>query len=208
MDESDIRQLYTALFRRGLGEFPMLRRVGKEARLGVLVMDKGNLVFRDRAILQGIAFTQVAPCWDLGLLGAVVDLDGEEWESLSFVGVERCVVKVDLSSTRHNVLGRIVATSGENVLNFKGSIYRGFKLMLDAGLLPVLLPHPLSTREGGVGLAVSDFRIATVPLEVLVRVNDLVRHATDQHLVLDVHEVDMDADEFATLFERYHGNNA
>ncbi|MGE0486009.1 MAG: hypothetical protein AB7Q81_17815 [Gammaproteobacteria bacterium] len=204
MDETGKRDFFGALFQRGLGEFPMLRRVDDAARIGALVMNKGQLVFKDRGVLNVTKYAEVAPCWDLGLLGAITDLMGEQWESLSFVGIDRCEVKVDLSSTRHNVLGRIVAATGENVLDFKGSVYRGFQLMLDAGLLPIVLPLPIATRENTMGLAVTDFRFATVPLEALIKVNDLVRHAVDEHLTLDVHEVDMDAREFAALFERYH----
>lgn len=206
MSDTGKGDFFNALFQRGLGEFPLLRRVDEAARIGVLVMNKGQLVFKDRGVLPATKYAEVAPCWDLGLLGAITDLKGEQWESLSFVGIDRCEVKVDLSSTRHNVLGRIIAATGENVLDFKGSVYRGFKLMLDAGLLPIVLPLPVATREGAMGLAVTDFRFATVPLEALIKVNDLVRQAVDEHLTLDVHEVDLDEQEFATLFERYQDN--
>jgi len=203
MDETRKQAFFAALFRRGLGEFPMLRRVGDEARIGVLAMNKGKLVFKDRAILQDVPFSNVAPCWDLGLVGALADLQGQEWQSLSFLGVNRCEIKADLSSTRHDVLGRIVSGTGDNILDFKGSVYRGFRLLLDAGLLPIVLPLPIGTQERVMGLAVADFRFATVPLDALIRVNDLVRHVTDEQVELDVHEVDMDEAEFDALFDQF-----
>src|SRR5690606_15331382 len=126
------------------------------------------------------------------------------WTSLSFLGPDLCTIPVDLSSTRHRVLGRIAATSGESVLSFYGSVYRGFKMMLDYNLLPVILPFALDTDRGVTGLAVSDFRFATVPIDVVLRVNDLVRAAVDRHLTLSVEEVDVDDQEFERLFGRYN----
>ena len=195
--------LYHRMFLRGLGELPMMRHRGDNVLIGNLTMEKGTLVFRDRGLLQGISFSSVAPCWDLGLVGAVADIPGNPWASLSFLGPDLCTIPVDLSSTRHRVLGRAAAATGESVLTFYGSVYRGFKMMLDYNLLPVLLPLTLETDKGVTGFAVSDFRFATVPLDTVLRVNDAVRAAVDRHLTLSVEEVDVDEQEFERLFGQY-----
>jgi len=205
MHEKTVKaDLYRRMFLRGLGELLMLRHKDDQVLLGYLTMEKGTLVFRDRGLLQGVSFASVAPCWDLGLVGAVADIPDNPWSSLSFLGPDLCTIPVDLSSTRHRVLGRVAAATGESVLSFYGSVYRGFKLMMDYNLLPVVLPLPIETERGVTGLAVTDFRFATVPIEVVLRVNDLVRAAADRHLTLSVEEVDVDDQEFERLFGRYN----
>ncbi|MEQ8230842.1 MAG: hypothetical protein RLW61_00525 [Gammaproteobacteria bacterium] len=195
--------LYSRLFLRGLGELPMLVCHGDRAHVGNLVMDKGAVHFRDRGCLRNVAASSVAPCWDLGILGALVDLHDREWHSLTFLGPDHCTIPVDLSTTRLRVIARLVADTDENVLDFVGSVYRGFKLMLDGNLLPVVLPLGIDTDTGKAGLAVSDFRFASVPLETVLEVNALVRTAVDRHLTLAVEELELGADEFDSLFARY-----
>jgi hypothetical protein len=195
--------IYRKLFERGLGELPILRNKDTRVLLGNLVMDKGALVFRDRDTLAGVSVADVAPCWDLGLIGAVADIRGKEWDSLSFLGPELCKIPVNLSSTRHNVLRRVAPTGDEDVFTFFGSVYRGFKMMLDSNLLPLILPLPIETQDGVIGLAVTDFRYATVSLDLLRQVNDLMRVAVDRQLTLSVEEVDVDDAEFNELFAQF-----
>jgi hypothetical protein len=194
--------LYESLFERGLGEFPMLRHRDGRVYVGFLVKDKSQLVFRDRGLCEELSASQVAPCWDLGIAGAIVDVRNQPWESLSFLGPDHCKIPVDLSSTRRRVMGRHVAGTGENVLSFFGSIYRGFETMLANELLPLVLPLTVETREG-LGLAVTDFRFASVPMALLIKVHDLVRTAVDRQATLRVEEVDVDDSEFASLFGRF-----
>ena len=101
------------------------------------------------------------------------------------------------------MLGRSVAASGENLLSFVGSVYRGFKLMLDSNLLPLVLPLQIETQQGALGLAICDFRFATVPIETLHGINDLVRVAVDRHMTLSVDEVELDDNEFEKMFGQF-----
>lgn len=201
-DPANPRALYEAMFERGLGEFPMLRHREGKVYIGFLVKDKSQLVFRDRGLCEGISASQVAPCWDLGIAGAIVDARNKPWESLTFLGPDHCDIPVDLSSTRRRVMGRLVAATGENVLSFCGSIYRGFETMLANELLPLVLPLAVDTREGR-GLAVTDFRFASVPMQLLIKVHDLVRTAVDRQATLRVEEVNVDDSEFESLFGRF-----
>jgi hypothetical protein len=188
------------MFARGLGELPMMRHKDNRVMLGNLVMDKGELVFKDRGFLTGVAPARVAPCWDIGIVGAVCDIRGNEWDSLTLLGPDHCHIPVNLSTTRHGLLRSIVNATGENLILYKGSVYRGFKLMLDSHLLPVVLPLTIETREGMTGLAVCDFRFASAPFDMVLKVNDLVRTSVERHLSLTVEDFEVSDDEFAKLF--------
>ena len=191
------------LFDRGLGELPMLQRTRDRVLVGNLVMDKGELRLRDRGLMHGIKPEAVAVCWDLGIVGAVCDLQGNEWSSLTYLGADHCKIPVDLSATRHRLLKGITSTVGEDAITFKGSVYRGLKLLLDAHLLPLVLPLPIDTDEDVIGLAVCDFRFASLPLEILPKVNELVRTSVDHHLTLGIEEFELSDDEFQELFAGY-----
>ncbi len=191
------------LFARGLGELLMLRQKGSLVMLGNLVMDKGALTFKDRGLLGGIEPAQVATCWDIGITGAICDLRGKDWDSLSYLGPDLCHIPVSLSTTRHRLLRSVVNVAGEDMITFHGSAYRGFKMLLDAHLLPVVLPMVIETREGGRGLAVSDFRYASVPLETVLAVNDVVRSSVERQVCLTVEDFEVSDEEFGSLFSGY-----
>ena len=196
-------KLFHDLFARGLGELLMLRQKSEQVMLGNLTMDKGNLVFKDRGLLTGMAPARVAPCWDIGIVGAICDVRGNDWDSLTYVGPDHCQIAVDLSSTRHGLLRSIVNAAGEDLLVFRGSIYRGFRMLLDAHLLPVVLPVPIMTKDNIPGLAITDFRFASAPIDVLLAANDMVRKSVDRQLSLSVEDFDVSAAEFDTLFGDY-----
>lgn len=198
--------LLRELFDRGLGELPMVQQTADRVLLGNLVMDKGSLLLKDRGLMKGIKPEAVAVCWDLGIIGAVGDVPGNDWASLTYLGADHCKIPVDLSSTRHKLLKGITSVVGENALVFKGSIYRGFKALLDANLLPVVLPFPIETDENIVGLAVCDFRFASLPIDVLLKVNDLVRTSVENQLTLNIEEVEINENEFQELFAGYTKN--
>jgi hypothetical protein len=203
MNKSKLKDLHRNLFDLGLGELLTIRSKDDALLLGHLVMDKGNLVFKDRGLLKAIPPARVAPCWDIGIVGAVCDLQGNEWDSLTFVGADHCRIPVDLSTTRHGLLRGIVNTNDESAIVFKGSVYRGFKLLLDAHLLPLVVPLPIDTDEGVTGLAVTDFRFASVPIDVVSRINDLVRTSVERHLTLTIKDYEIGEDEFQQLFSKY-----
>ncbi|MCP5145310.1 MAG: hypothetical protein H6978_10910 [Gammaproteobacteria bacterium] len=200
-----LKELCNDLFERGLGEFPAMARDAERVILGNFVKEKGQVVLRDRGLLKGISPASVSPCWDIGIIGSLCFLPGQEWESLSFVGADLCHIPVDLSSTRTDLLGRMRANSGETAITFKGSAYRGFKLLLDGHLLPVVLPLPVEVRSGGLGLAVCDFRYAATPLSVLSQINDLVMGAIERHLTVSVENLEIENMEFEKLFGTYIG---
>ncbi|MGB1885186.1 MAG: hypothetical protein ACPHUF_14885 [Gammaproteobacteria bacterium] len=203
MNNSPRATLHQKMFDRGLGELLIMRQKDDKLLLGNLVMDKNMLVFKDRGLLSGISPTHVAPCWDIGIIGAVCALEAADWDSLTFLGADHCKIPVDLSSTRHGLLRGIVNTDNESAIVFRGSVYRGFQLLLDENLLPVVMPLVIETDEGIPGLAVTDLRFASIPMETLFRVNDIVRSSVEYHLTLTVDDYEIDDQEFAELFSHY-----
>ena len=202
-DKQAFARLCHDLYDRGLGELLMMEKHGDKAMLGNLTMEKGRLLFKNRKIFEDVPTAMVAPCWDIGIIGAVCDLPGNDWESLTFLGPDHCRIPVDLSSTRYNLLRGISGPQGEHLISFKGSVYRAFQGMLESHLLPVVVPLPLHTDAGVPGIAVSDLRFASIPLEVAMQVNMLVRESTERQMTLMVEDLDVDDSEFEALFGAY-----
>lgn len=195
--------LIVPLFKQGLGEVLVLHVTGSSALLGFLVYEKGKLVIRDQKYLSGIKPSQLAPCWENGVLGMVGDSREHEWQSLSFYGLERCELKVDLEKTRHGALAAAENQYGDNLLDFVGSIYRGYQLMLDNHFLPVVMLKAVRAKDGVQGLAVCDLRAAPMSLSVIRSVNADVRKAVEKHLVLEVEDAELTDEQFSKLFGNY-----
>ena len=209
-NKSQIASLLRELYPRGLGELLMMGHKGNVALLGNLVMEKGGLVLKNRELLDDVPLERVAPCFDIGIVGAVCDQRGNDWESLTYLGPDHCKIPVNLSSTRARLLRSIVNVSGEDLITFQGSVYRGFRLLLDAHLLPVILPVPIETDQGCTGLAVADFRYATVPFDTLLAVNDVVRGSVERYVCLKVEDTEVSEEEFGALFSGFfkHGSDS
>lgn len=195
--------LVQPLFKRGLGEVLVLHVSGNTPLLGYLIYEKGRLVIRDEKYLSGIKASQLVPVWESGVLGMVCDTGSREWESLTYYGLEQCDLATDLSKTRHGALAAAENQYGDNLLDFVGSIYRGYQLMLDNHFLPVVMLRPQRGKDGTSGLAVCDMRAAPVPLSIIRIINGDVRKSVEKHLILEVEDVTLNADQFDTMFQNY-----
>ena len=198
------QNLISSLFEQGLGELFVLRAASPCATLGQIVHDKGKLVLKDRDFLKGKTLPhQVGPCWDIGIMGALCHQPGHDWESLTFLGPDRCIFNEDLSASRYGMMKAARNQYDEDLIDFCGSVYRGFQLMLDNYFLPVVLLHEMKLKDGNVGLAVSNLRVAGIPFETLSEVNNQLRKMVEPHLSLDVQDVQLDDEEFSSLFANY-----
>jgi len=195
--------LITTMFKQGLGEVLVLHVTESEALLGFLIYEKGRLVIRDQKYLAGIKPSQLAPCWENGVVGMVGYSKDQEWQSLTFYGLEYCDLKVDLDKTRHGALAAAENQYGDNLLDFKGSIYRGYQLMLDNHFLPVVMLRSVRSKDGVPGLAVCDLRAAPMSLSVIRAVNADVRKGVEKHLVLEVEDAELTDEQFSRLFGNY-----
>lgn len=202
------RRLCCSLVEHGLADLPLLQRDGAQARLVTLRLDEGAVRADDTELLTGIAGVTVGPCWDIGIVGAVCLPPGEECAGPVFLGVDHCRVPVDLSRTRHDLLRVTRSIAGDCPLDYRGSVHAAFGALLDAHLLPVLLPLVIATDLGVAGLAVCDFRFASAPIAVTLRVHERVRQAVDAALGAALEDVELSAVEFADLFGTYVGASA
>lgn len=195
--------LVLPLFRGGLGEVLVLHISGEIPLLGYLIFEKGKLVIKDEKYLSAIKSSQLTPVWESGMLGMICESANHEWESLTYYGLDQCDLAVDLSKTRHGALAAAENQYGDNLLDFVGSIYRGYQLMLDNHFLPVVMLKPLRGKDGVSGLAVCDMRAAPVPLSIIRIINGDVRKSVERHLILEVEDVTLNADQFDTMFQNY-----
>ena len=195
------------LVRQGLSEHLVLQIVNGKSCLGRILYDKNRLFLKDTGIIADINPVNLKPCWENGIVGMITPSKKKEWESLTFLGVENCRIPVDLSSTRHDVMGLVKNQYGESLVNFEGSIYRAFKILLDNHFLPVILLHQIKSKSGIDGLAVADLRIAPMPIKTILLINDLVSNVVEKKLSISVEEAVVDDQDFEKMFSSYINKN-
>ena len=133
----------------------------------------------------------------------VCDSKNHEWASLSFYGLNQCDLAVDLGKTRHGALTAAENQYGDNLLAFVGSIYRSYQLMLDNHFLPVVILKRVRGKDGIYGMAVCDLRTAPLPLSTIRIINGDVSKSVERHLILEVEDVTLNAEQFDEMFENF-----
>ena len=191
------------MYMRGLGELLALHRTENHVYLGNLTLEKGRFIIRDKGYLLNFKPAQLSPCWDNGTVGLVSSSTGHEWESLTFYGLEHCNLPVDLSSTRHGILAAAENQYGDRLNDFTGSIYRGYQLLLDNHFLPVVLLQTVNTKAGEQGLVISDLRAAPLSIPTIQGITDAVRKSVEKYLMHDVEDVEISAEKFQEMFQKY-----
>ena len=194
------------LVKQGMNEHLVLHVVDGKSALGNILYDKNSLYFKDSGVLNDIPPKNLKPCWDNGILGMITPSTNRPWESLTFLGLENCKLPVDLSATRHGALVSAENRYGDSLIDFDGSIYRGFKLMLQHHFLPVILLYQIKSTSSIDGLAVADLRMAPMPIKLIEQVNDMVEQLVEQRLCMGVEEANLDSGDFENLFGQYLQN--
>jgi hypothetical protein len=197
------KALINQLFNLGLGELLVLHARKSGPLLGQVVQEKGRLTLKDHSMLQGVETAQVGPCYDIGICGAVCFQEGHQWESLTFVGPEHCLLDMDLTATHVGLMRAARNAFNERLIDFTGSVYRGYQLMMDNHILPVVLMKEIPLEGGGTGLAVSNLRIAGISFEVLGAVHSELRDLMERKLSLDVQDVVLNESDFDSLFAQF-----
>jgi hypothetical protein len=195
--------LLQRLFARGLGELLILHVHEGTVMLGQLGLKKNRLTLSDTKYLVDVRPGEVSACFETGVLGMISDASRYQWSSLTFHGLNQCRVKVDLSQTRGSRLQASRDSDGEELMDFIGSVYRGFRLMLDHHFLPVATFRRLQSRTDDWGFAVVDLRMAMIDLGAVRIINDTVRRATERHLEVDLIEEDVQGEKFEELFRSF-----
>lgn len=198
-----IRMLYA----QGLGELFVLHSKNDKPLMGQLYFEKGKLTLRDQGLLAGMTLSQLQPCWETGLIGMIASSKGKEWESMSFYGLEHCDLPQDLGKTRHGALVAAQNQYGESLIDFVGSVYRGYQLMMEHHFLPVVLLQELRTHDGEVGLAISDLRTVPMSISMIRKLNDIVFKSVEKQLTMEVDDKSMDSEDFEAMFGDYLKKN-
>ena len=193
-------KLIARMFMRGLGQLLVLHTTPDRVYLGYLSFEKGRLMIRDKGLLEGVKPAQLAPCLDYGFLGALYTTQQFEWQSLTFCGIEHCDTPPNLSNTRQGAMFAAENQYGENLVNFVGSIYRGYQLMLDNHYLPVVTLKYMKIKSGESGLAIGDLRSAPIDLSIIRKVNDFVRDSIEKQLLLEVEDIQLNEEKFEQMF--------
>jgi hypothetical protein len=196
-------ELLQRMFVRGLGELFILYVHDSTVILGQLGMKKNRLMLSDSKCLSGVRPADVAACTESGLLGMISASNQYEWASLTFHGLNQCRVKVDLSQTRGGRLSTSRDLEGEDMTEFVGSVYRGFRWLLDRHFLPVVTMQPIQTKGGEWGFAVVDLRMGALDLAAIRIINDAVRNSTERHVEVDIIEEEVQSVKFDELFKGF-----
>ena len=196
-------ELMQRMFARGLGELFILHVHESSVILGQLGLKKNRLMLSDSKFLAGVRPADVAACAESGLLGMITASSQYEWASLTFHGLNQCRVKVDLSQTRGGRLAMTRDLESEDLTEFVGSVYRGFRWLLDRHFLPVVTMQTLQAKNGEWGFAVVDLRMAALDLAAVRNINDAVRRSTERHIEIDIIEEEVQSDKFDELFSGF-----
>jgi hypothetical protein len=173
--------------------------------LGKLVFEKGRMYLKDDGLLSGINADILKPCWDKGLIGMICNPKDKDWESLTFYGLEKCKLPADLESTRHGFLVAAQNQYGDKLIDFSGSVYRGFNLMLENHFLPVVLLTSVTSIRNDTGLAVTDLRTAPMPISLIQTIHGKVSDQIDFKQSMTVQDTSLNSGDFDELFKQYLG---
>ena len=197
------RELLKDLFARGLGDLLILHVSNSKVLLGNVLFEKGKMILKDQGFVEDIKPEQVAPCLESGAIGVLCSVDDRDWESLTVLGIDHCYITADLSATRTNLLGLSRNQYGDTLMDFDGSVYRAFKLMLECNLIPVVAMDVVKTKLGVSGLSICDLRLASIPLSTIHVAYDYQQHFVEKHLTVSVEDFEVDSDEFNEMFGAY-----
>lgn len=200
----EIQDIIKHLFKSGLGELYVLHAYHDRPVLGKLIYEKDQLVIKDSKHLAEIKIAQLQPCIKEGAVGMITKVSGHKWESITFYGLGQCDLPVDLSNTQHGKLKAAENQYGDNLVDFVGSVYRAYQLMLDNHFLPVVLLKKMLNKSGVQGLMVSDLRRAPMSIALINAIHNDVSQSVDKHLTINIdEELSMGNDEFASMFKDY-----
>ncbi|MCH8079856.1 MAG: hypothetical protein IIA06_08790 [Proteobacteria bacterium] len=196
----ELAELIHSLYKQGLGEHLILHLIKGKVILSNITYKNGRLAFNNENYLSDFLPDQLKPCWENGTLGLISNSIGHEWEGLTFYGLEHCQLAPDLSSTRNGAMIAAENQYGDKLIDFVGSVYRGFQLMLDNHFLPVVLFKPIKTTSGETGLIVTDLRMIPMAISLIQTIHDVVRKSTEDNMTIGIDNANLNTTEFERMF--------
>ena len=197
------KELLKDLFARGLGDLLILHVSNSTVLLGKVLFEKGKMILKDHSFVADVKPEQVAPCLESGVVGALCSMGDRSWESLTILGIDHCYINTNLSETRTNLLDLSRNQYGDSLLDFDGSVYRGFKLMLESNMIPVVVLDVVKTKLGINGLSVCDLRLTSAPLSTIHVAYEYQQRFVEKHLTVTVEDFEVESEEFNEMFGAY-----
>ena len=200
-----LMDIINSLYKKGLGDLLILHTMKSRIYLGRMLYEKERLVIKDQGFLSSLKSDELLQCWENGIIGAVCSSENQEWEGLTFCGLQQCEVSPEdlLSKTGHGGLVAAENEYGEQIIDYFGSVYRGYQLLLSNHFLPIVLMTKIRTKKGGFGLAVSNLRAAPLSIAVINDVHNVIMESVEKHLTLEVDDVQIESEQFSKLFGDY-----
>ncbi|MEJ2760452.1 MAG: hypothetical protein P8126_02635 [Gammaproteobacteria bacterium] len=182
--------LIDELFKQGLGELPVFYSRVSGLYLGNMVYERGKIYFKDNGLLAGVDEPPEPPDWNRHLVGMVCYRKLLRWESLSFFGLDYCELQSGPDPGFANSLKGMQNQYGDDLYYFIGSIYRAYYLMLDNGLLPVVLLHPINPKgDGHPGLAIGDLKSTYIGEDIEDKIRQDIRRGVERQMTLTIEEI-------------------
>ncbi len=125
------------------------------------------------------------------------------WESLTFYGLDKCQLTPDFSNTRGSAIIAAQNQYGDSIINFEGSVYRGFQLLLEHSFLPAIIIYPVKSKYNETGLAVTDLRTVPLDIKLLIKLNDTVVNSIEAYKTLAVDDLDLSKSDFHKYFNGF-----
>lgn len=183
-----------SLFAHGLGEYPILYQGINRIYLGNIIYDKGRIFFKDRDILKESNIISDSHLWPEYLLGMVCYREIHRWRSLTYLGLDHCLLE-DIEPIHRNRLAEIRNENSERLSDFIGSIYRAYRLLLENGFLPVILLHQLKAKNGEPGICICDLQSVKSTPAINESVKRFIQNAIDKQLAVSLEDIRIPNDE-------------
>ncbi len=194
--------LIDLLYEHGLGDLLVLYEIDGVPTLCNITYDAGKIALRPQRHIKLNLGAQASDCkWDL--LGVITKAVDEEWKGMTFLGLSHCNFDIKSNMAYANRIMNIKNQHGDNLVGFKGSVYRAYQLSLENDILPIISMATIKTKKGKYGLAVNNLSITESAGDEKVKIYQTLHYAVEKKLKNSIDEVNLPQESFANLFAMY-----
>jgi hypothetical protein len=199
----ELKQILLKMCEYGLGNLYILHPTKTHVYFGNISFNKCHLSIIDTSLLKGLQADLFTPAANEGLVGMICWSENKTWESLTFYGLDKCQLTPDFSNTRGSAIIAAQNQYGDSIINFEGSVYRGFQLLLEHSFLPAIIIYPVKSKYNETGLAVTDLRTVPLDIKLLIKLNDTVVNSIEAYKTLAVDDLDLSKSDFHKYFNGF-----